>query len=207
MVSNGEGIITGDISEEYNSGTAIGLIGIVLAIFALFPTWYYVQAEVSAGEYATDGYVDIVVIDGWRGVQVYDIKSGGGTVSLASWCIPIGVFALIGFLWSAVSILRSKRSSTRSSMFFRGSIITILPLIAIIGIVVLLPHLLPENASDAVVGILEKMASSPLGGEASETYGDYLDVKMRWGLGYGSIMLIASSAIQFLGGILERRVE
>ncbi len=195
------------MDEDLNSGTAIGIIGIILAVFALFPTWYYVQADVSAGPYTTNGYVDVVVIDGWRGVQVYDIKDGGGTVSIATWCIPIGVFALVGAFWSVVGILRSKSCAVRGKMFYKSAILTIIPLLIIIGIVILLPQLVPDTASPAVVGMLNKMAAYPLGGDATESFGDYIDVKMNWGPGYGAIMLAASSIIQFLGGLLERQNE
>ncbi len=66
----------------------------------MFHTWYEISVGINAGDFETEGMIDLMSIDGINGVQI-SFPGSGGPIPIGSLVIPfsaiigIGIFLMI----------------------------------------------------------------------------------------------------------------
>lgn len=182
----------------------MGLSGKVLYLIAIFLPWYIVLANVQAGDYSTDGWVEVVRIDGMKGVQINELLSGGGLPRPVSWLpVPLGWVLLFFFIWSVISIVRARTTRSRGWKLVRGGLVILIVFGIIYFMVARLASMVPEGSPDEIKDLVGYIVQAPLGGAATKTFGIYGSVDLTWGLEIGGYMLFFSGVLQLFGGFME----
>ncbi|MCP8313771.1 MAG: hypothetical protein H3Z53_05300, partial [archaeon] len=190
-------------------GIILGIISIVLMIMALFLPWYVTTINIQSGSFSTDGNVDVLLIDGIRGVQVNLL--GEGLVQFFGLKIPFLIIILAIVLLSILDLIGMKSGKQIGRKYITGGITLLIPVIIIILFIALLASMLPSFASFGggevpveLTTISNKISSSPIIGSYSGIIGDYGDVQLSWGLGLGSYLLLIAAIVKIVGGIITR---
>ena len=187
----------------FTRGTYLGLFGKVLYLIAIFMPWYVVAASVNAGDYSTDGWVNLVTIDGLKGIQINELLTGGAIPRPVSFLpVPLSWILLFFFGWSVFSIVRARTARRRGWKFIRGGLVILIIFGVIYLMVSRLPSMVPAELGD-LREIIAYVASSPRGGMATRTFGIYGSVKLKWGVQIGGYMLFISAILQLMGGMGE----
>ncbi|MCP8320843.1 MAG: Vps62-related protein [archaeon] len=191
-------------------GIILGIISIVLVIIALILPWYLVTINIQSGPFSTDGNVDVLLIDGIRGVQVNLL--GEGLVQFFGMKIPFYIIILAIVLLSILDIIGMKSGKQIGRKYITGGITLLIPVIIIILFIALLASMLPSFASFGggevpveLTTISNQISSSPIIGSYSGSIGDYGDVQLSWGLGIGSYLLLIAAIVKIAGGIITSR--
>jgi hypothetical protein len=186
----------------FTKGTYIGLIGKIIYLIALFLPWYSLMVLVESGDYATHGWVELVHIDGIRGIQISELLTGGH-IPKSITNLPVPFMLLAFFVWSIISLFRARTARARGWKFFSGGLVILIIFIILYVLVSKLPLFIPEDSPNALKHILDYIVAYPLGGTAKQDFGDYGRVQLQWGLQAGGFMLLASAIIQLIGGVME----
>ena len=190
--------------QPANAGTGLGVVGILLFLASLFLPWYTVKGRVDNGPYATAGFVDLVQIDGLQGIVVNKILTGGtGTAPVVDMGIPIGLIFVIGAVLSLVAIARATTARQRGRRFLRGGLVTLLPLVVLLLIVNRLSGLLPSSVPAALLQIIKYIGAHPFGGEITQTFLEYQQVTLQWGMEIGGYLLVGSAVLQLVAALIE----
>jgi hypothetical protein len=188
----------------FTKGTYIGLLGKVLYLIALFLPWYSLMVSVDSGDYATHGWVELVHIDGIKGVQINELLTGGhdpkGNTFLP---IPISWLMLGFFLWSIYSIFTTRTARSRGWKFFRGGIVIIIVFVILYFLITQLPTFIPEKSPAALRSLLDYIVAYPFLGSTSQDFGAWGKVHAQWGLQVGGFLLVISAIVQIIGGFME----
>ena len=188
----------------FTKGTYVGLIGKIIYLIALFLPWYSLMVLVESGDYATHGWVELVHIDGIRGIQISELLTGGHIPkSITNLPVPFTWLLLAFFVWSIISLFRARTAHSRGWKFFRGGLVILIVFIILYVLVSKLPLFIPEDSPNALKHILDYIVAYPLGGNSKQDFGDYGSVQLQWGLQAGGYMLLASAIIQCIGGVME----
>ncbi|MCP8308434.1 MAG: Vps62-related protein [archaeon] len=188
-------------------GIILGIISIVLAIIALFLPWYSVTINIQSGPFSTQGNVDVLLIDGIKGVQVNLL--GDGLVQFFGMKIPFYIIILAIVLLSILDLIGMKSLKQIRRKYVTGGITLLIPVIIIILFMALLASMLPSFAAFGggevpveLSTISNQISSSPIIGSYSGVIGDYGFVQLSWGLGLGSYLLLIAAIIKIVGGII-----
>jgi hypothetical protein len=188
----------------FTAGTYIGLIGKVIYLIALFLPWYTLMASVDSGDYATHGWVELVHIDGIRGVQINKLLTGGHIPQGLTYLpIPISWILLCFFIWSIISIFRARTARDRGWKLFRGGIVIIIVFVILYFLITRLPYFIPDDSPNELKNLLDYIVAFPFGGDTRQTFGTYGAVHLIWGLQAGGYMLLLSAIVQLVGGFME----
>ena len=60
-----------------------------------------------------------------------------------------------------------------------------------------------EEIPETVDEMIDRLQTSPVAGSFRGKIGDIGDVELQWGLGLGSLMMLAGGLLQILGGLLS----
>jgi hypothetical protein len=180
------------------------MIGKVMYLVAIFLPWYLVHGSVDAGAYSTDGWVEIVKIDGMTGVQINELLTGGALPKPVSYLpVPLGWVLLFFFVLSIIGIFRAKTTRSRGWKFFRGGIVVVIIIAILYFMVSRLSDVLSSDAPSALTDLIGYIAQNPVGGTASQSFGDYGQVNLKWGLELGGYLLVFSAITQVIAGFME----
>ncbi|NWG09498.1 MAG: Vps62-related protein, partial [Nitrososphaerales archaeon] len=117
------------LKTKASVGIVLGIIGIVLTAMALFLPWYSVTMNIQSGPFSTDGNVDVLVIDGIRGVQVNLL--GDGLVQFFGMKIPFLIIILAIVLLSILDLIGMKSARQMGRKYITGGITILIPVIII----------------------------------------------------------------------------
>ena len=193
-------------------GSIIAIIGALIAIFAIWQPWYYLTLEVDEGDYKTDGEVTILKMDGVNGLQVNDPQSNRGLVSLFTVKLPIGVIMVSGFVFLVLDVIKAKTSGELRGRLIRSGVFRlIIPVIPILVVIVILGSIISTVASEMVEGevpeavdeMIDTLQTQPVMGYFRGDISELGNVKLRWGLGLGSAMMLVGGLLQVFGGLIS----
>ena len=196
-------------------GNILCVVGIVIAIFGLFNTWYEVSYDLSGADVLQDfeitGTADLMKIDGINGVQII-IPGQNGPTPLGTVSLPFSLLIGIGLLLMIIATIGISHSKKLGRKYVWRGIRLLIPIILLIVAILAIGSIIP---SDAVAGseaggsigeILSSISSSPLGNQKTfllSIEGVSIPLQMRWGLGLGAQLLLISGIVILMAGILE----
>ncbi len=186
-------------------GMILGLTAIILAVVGYFLPWYSVSLNIDNGPYATEGAVDVLVLNGIRGLQFNKLESGGGLVQLMGLPVAFGWILLFGTIMFFIGTIGLREASKMGKKFIGRGVKSLVPVIIIVVFIVFLGGLLATAAGDApdeissLVGII---SSRPLGGNTVEDLGEYGTADVSWGLRSGAYLLIISAVLSFISAFM-----
>ncbi len=186
-------------------GMVLGLVAIILAIVGYFLPWYTVSLNIGSGPYATGGEVDVLVLNGVRGLQFNRLESGGGLVQMMGLPVAFGWLLLFSTVIFFFGTLGLREASKMGKKFIGRGIKSLIPVIMILVFVALLSGLVMAFAGDAPdeIGALVSLISSrPMGGSTAESLGDYGTANISWGLGSGAYLLIVSAVLSLVSAVM-----
>jgi len=190
--------------QPFTKGTYVGIVGKLIYLIALFLPWYTLMVSVDSGAYTTKGWVELVHIDGIRGVQINELLTGGALPKGLSFLpVPVSWILLAFFIWSVVSILGARTAKARGWKLFRGGIVIIIVFTVLYFLITQLPAFIPEKSPAELRSLLDYIVAYPFYGDTTQTFGAYGTVHMRWGLQAGGFMLLVSAVVQIIGGFME----
>ena len=197
-------------------GNILCFVGIFIAIIGLFYNWYSVSADIDIEGYGTGGMMDLITLDGIKGMQV-SFPGSGGTMPIAAVVIPFSLIIGIGILFTiiaSIGVFKSRKLGWK--YIFRGVKI-FLPILILIIFIMALGSFIPSDsvpgvgegmdASNYVSDLFSSISSNPWDGQkeiilsVSEDVSGYINV--NWGLGLGSYLLLFGGFIILFAGILE----
>ena len=185
----------------HSIGNILCFVGIIVAIFGLFSTWYTVSADVSALTLETEGMVDIIVFNGMNGMQIY-MPTQAGAVPMGSVVFPFALIILIGFIFMVIGTVGLHLSRKLGMKYvLKGVRLMVIAVIIIVALMLIGMFTSGMPFSD----VLTAISNNPIGG----TYvlqqgfeGITGAVTFQWGLGIGVIYLIIAGIIFLVAGIL-----
>jgi hypothetical protein len=212
-----EGLQIGKILRSKSTiGVILGVLGIGLTVGAILTPWYAVKGDIQSQEIQTDGSVNIVLVDGFDGLQVNTLQEGQGLSSMFNLAIPFAIVLIISVIFSLIDIVGAKSPGGLGSKFIRSGISNLIPVILIIIFVFQLSTIVDSMDSMGGVEIgpeakdfAQKIASSPIQGDYSTSFGSYGSVALNWGLELGSYLFIGAAIVKFIAGFITRsgRIE
>lgn len=194
-------------------GNILCFIGIILAIFGLFNTWYSISYGFSGGAdietFPTSGLADLIKIDGIDGIRI-TVPGQSGPTPIGSFSLPFSLLIAIGLVFLVIASIGISKSKKLGNKYLWRGLKLVLPIIVILIAITMMGAFIPsdiasESGDDINIGnIFEGLSTSPLGGESSLTVsGTSGQIDLRWGLGFGGILLLLAGTIFIIAGILE----
>ena len=196
-------------------GNILCVVGIVIAIFGLFNTWYGVSYDLSGVDVLQDfeipGTADLMKIDGINGVQII-IPGQNGPTPLGTVSLPFSLLIGIGLLFMIIATIGISHSKKLGRKYIWRGIRLLIPIILLIVAILAIGSIIPSDAvagseADSSIGeILSSISSSPLGNQKTFLLSIEevsIPLQMRWGLGLGAQLLLISGIIILMAGILE----
>jgi hypothetical protein len=191
-------------------GNIVTIIGIIVVIIALFNSWYSVSTDISVQGFDTEGTVKLVSVDGLNGIMVNFLDPDSGPVQLGSLSLPFSLFIGIGIAYLVIATIGISNSKKLGRKYIFRGIKLIVPIILII-IIIFSIGIVIENYPIGDLGpeveqIFGSITSSPLGGQKTvylTSLGESEQISINWGLDFGGQLLILSSIMLIIAGILE----
>jgi hypothetical protein len=193
----------GDKTERI--ANVLVIVGLVIGLVSAFFPYYYAQVSASGGTLHTNGYEDIVSIDGIHGAQIYALDPDLGRVQLSSIPIPFGMLIAASIVIFVMKLIGEEEKKVGKEYLSKGfSLIT--PLIITIIVIVFLPQIMPDlntaPGQAATDMVISNVTHSPLGGQV-QSLSSYGSLQVRWGIGLGGLlMIIAATLVAFAGWLM-----
>ena len=197
-------------------GNIICIVGIIVAIFGLFNQWYAISADIDIPDKISTGLVDLIVIDGIKGIQVNLLDSSGSLSQFGNFALPFSFLIGIGlvfFILGTIGISKSNKLGKKSIL--RGLRLLVYVIIILIGVMIIgsLAGMAGLEANNylGVSGIFDSISNQPFGGVQTLSY-DFADagtgsVFVKWGLGFGGQLLLIACLLLIISGVLEMSVN
>ena len=193
-------------------GIVLGVLGFIAAAAALFLPWYVVTANIQTGPFSTQGDVEMLTVDGLRGVQVNLLDENEGLVQFFGLGIPFFIIFLAGVILGFLDLVGMKSAKQIGRKHVISGILTPIPVIVILLFMFQLASLIQVFAgamwsgevANELVTIADQLSSKPLLGSYYRIIGDYGTVRLSWGLGMGSYLFVAAAVVKIVGGSLAR---
>ena len=192
------------------ASNALALAALVLGLVAVFMPYYVVSLSIDSPYLDTEGFQDVLLIDGARGLSVNTLDPEAGLVQLTALPIPLSVLLLTPLIFLLLGTIGASDAKIARKYLTRG-IMMLLPVVIILAVIASLSSLY-VYFQEEVTGvedakeIFDVVAASPFAG-SEEVYlpesGETAEV--RWGLGIGGYMLIVTSVLLFVAAILRFR--
>jgi len=191
-------------------GNVVTIIGIIVVFFALFNSWYSVSTDISVQGFDTEGTVKLVSVDGLDGIMVNFLDPNSGPVQLGSLSLPFSLFIGIGLAYLVIATIGISNSKKLGRKYIFRGIKLLVPIIFIIIVILSIGFVIgsyPLGELDpGVEQIFGSVTSSPLGGQKTvylTSLGESEQISIKWGLDLGGQLLIISSILLIIAGIIE----
>jgi hypothetical protein len=193
-------------------GNILCFVGIIIAIFGLFGTWYTVSADINIDLYPTSGLTDIITLNGINGMQIF-MPSLYGPVPMGSVVFPFAFIVLIGFIFLIIATVGIPNSDKLGFKYiFKGVrliVIVVVLVVALMAIGSIADMGGSQGGMDSdnfITGLLNEISNNPAGGTYSAQ--DFIpevtgDISFQWGLGQGAIYLVIAGIVLIASGFLE----
>ena len=190
------------------AANALAIIALVLGVVSVFLPYYVVSLNIDSSTLTTEGFQDILIIDGTHGLRVNTLDQGAGLVQLTALPLPLSVILLTPLIFLVVGTIGVSDKKIAFKLLTRG-IMMMLPVIIILAVVASLSSLyvyFPAEVSgveDAKL-IFDAVSSSPFSGSESVYMSDLgEDADIRWGLGLGGYLLLVTGALLLVAAIMR----
>jgi hypothetical protein len=197
----------GGANAKKTAGLALSIAAMAIALIAFFLPWYAVSISVDSGAFATGGPADILVIDGFHGLQLNMLDAGAGMGQVFSAPVPFVWLMLFGLLLFVLSTVGVRESRKMGSRFVGRGVGAIMPVIMILVVVISMNSIISATVVDkspSEIGeILDAMSGNPVFGSTRQSFGDYGAARLTWGLGSGAYLLILAGILYIIAGILQ----
>ncbi|MCX8150259.1 MAG: hypothetical protein N3D85_01970 [Candidatus Bathyarchaeota archaeon] len=216
MVQKG-GLLVGKFLRGRGSiGLILGIVAIVLNIFALFLPWYTITAVSQSGPLAQQGGATLMNMDGINGVTVKMFMGAGGSDSTSGYTtlfttqMPFAIAFGAGLILLALDVIGIKSGKSLGKKLMIGTVSSLLPLILILLFISQLGALAPlasglfpgQTIPTAVENMLSAIARSPIQGTSSEVFPIIGVTTVTWGLGIGAYLFIVAAVLKLVGGLI-----
>jgi len=193
-------------------GNLLFIAGIIIAFLSLIYPWYGITASSTSSIYNTEGFIDILIIDGLQGISL-NLPDATGPTPLGSALIPFSLLISIGIIFTIIKTLGVKESFKLGKSYMYQGIKLLMPiiiiLISIVLISVIVNDMIPEEAQESpAASIFDDVAASPFGGSSInsiDSTGENL--QLDWGIQTGGILLFLSGLMLLISGIIERKAK
>ncbi len=192
-------------------GVVLGIVGIILTVGAIISPWYSVLGDIQSEEIRTEGAVNLILIDGFNGLQVNTLQEGQGLNPVFNLAIPLAIVMLVSVIFSVLDIFGSKGSKHLGSKFIRSGISNLVPVVVIIIFILQLGTLL--NSVSTIGGFevgpeirdfADQISTTPIQGEYATSIQSYGTIDLTWGLELGSYLFIGAFIVKLLAGAITR---
>ena len=192
-------------------GNILCIIGIIIAIFGLFNSWYAVSTNINVEGFETAGMVKMISVDGIDGVKINFFDPSSGPVQLGSLAIPFSLFIGIGLVFLVLATVGISSSKKLGRKYITRGIKLLIPVVIILVIIMELGaipfgSIAGGGADETVEEILRSISSSPVSGQMTIPVSDSGvsgQIALRWGLGLGGQLLLVAAIVLSIAGIME----
>ena len=191
-------------------GILLRTLGFALTVAAAFLPWYTLKADIRTTLVSTEGIVDLLVIDGLKGVQV-NLLYRGGLTPFFGFQVPFGLLLLAGIVTSVLDTIGAENARSLGNKYIVSGVAFFIVLGVLLALISQVTSLLPSLASSfgaqlppETLEMAEVVARQPFQGESYYQMGDLGAVSLYWGLDLGAYALITSAVLSVMGGILVR---
>ncbi len=199
------------------AGLAVGLLGLVITLAALFLPWYSVTATSQNGVFSGPTAVPLMSIDGVHGLSVNlltgpNADSSSGLTSFASAQFPFAILFAVGIGLLLLDVIGVKSGKKLGRKFIFSAIFSLLPFVFIYAFVAYLPNLVPlassllggQSIPPEATQLVSSVASNPIGGSASQTFPVVGATTVVWGFGIGAYLFLAAAIVRIVSGFVMR---
>jgi len=198
-----------DGTDSKSIGNILCIVGIIVALIALFLPWYVITTDIGVAGYETKGMANMMTIDGINGVQI-QIPGLTGPMPMGSIILPFSLFIAIGLVFMILTTIGIAHSKKLGRKYLARGVRLFLPVFFII-IALLMLGMIPfesmvETGSAYVdVGeIFSAISSSPSGGNTLVSIPEVGgEITFQWGFGLGGILLVVAGICMVIAGALE----
>ncbi len=192
------------------ASNSLALIALVLGVIAVFLPYYTVSLSIDSPYLTTEGWQDVLVIDGMSGLRVNTLDPEVGLVQLTALPIPLSILLITPLIFLLLGTIGVSDGKIARKYLTRG-IVMLLPVIIILGIIATLSSLyvyFPAEVTgvEDAKAVFDTVSASPFTGsqdvylpESGET------AQVRWGLGIGGYLLIVTSVLLLIAAVLRFR--
>jgi len=192
------------------ASNSLALIALVIGVIAVFLPYYMVSMSIDSPYLTTEGFQDILVIDGMNGLMINTLDPEVGLVQLTALPIPLSILLITPLIFLLLGTIGVSDAKIARKYLTRG-IVMLLPVIIILLVIASLSSLyvyFPEEVTgvDDAKEVFDIVAASPFSGsedvylpESGET------AQVRWGLGIGGYLLIVTSVLLLIAAALRFR--
>lgn len=195
-------------------GIILGIVGLILYLFAMILPWYIVRGNIQTKTMQTLGETDLILIDGLNGLRINTLQSDQGLAQLFGIGIPFAIIFVANVILTVFDIIGVEKARNLSRKYIISGIITLIPVMIILIFITQLAGLIPQFAGafsggtplpTEVEQMARSMSSSPILGSYAGTLDAYGKIYVWWGLGIGSYLFIAAAIMKFVAGVVARR--
>jgi len=195
--------------NKHSLGNLLFFIGLAIALVGLFLPWYGMSAQITVGEYNTEGFVDFLQIDGLKGVQI-TYPGANGPIAVGSFILPFAILIGIGIIFTLFKTVGIHEGRRLGRIYIWRGVALTLPFIILIVVIFslgsIIPSMIPnDSGGKEILGLFSSLSQSPFGGSESipiTEMGVTGSVNLIWGLGSGGFLLITAGIIVICSGIL-----
>lgn len=187
-------------------GNILTIVGVGFAIVSLFHPWYSISLDVDAGDFKTDGMVEVVSISGEDGVLVNTLESNSGMIQVFAFPLPFSFIIGLGLFFLILGTIGVQKSTKLGRKYLVAGIKLALPILIILIFVAQASKLIgmvPVELDEESEDLVDTVSSTPWEGEETSDVGDYGTAHVKWGIEEGGWYLLSAGALLFVAGILE----
>ena len=188
-------------------GNIILILSIFIAVMGLFYTWYSVTADLDVDGYSTSKPVEILSIDGIRGVKINLLDPTKGSVEIGSFIFPFSLILGIGLLLFIIGTMGIDKSRKLGRKYIIHGIKLLAPILILVLMLASIKFFIYQidSAPSTFREIIDALSTSPLNGDTIITVNDNSltgEITLQWGIALGGYLLLLSGVMMIISGLL-----
>jgi hypothetical protein len=195
-------------SSSFSIWLFVGILSTAIIFAGIMSPWYAVSGSIESDEVVTDGPVELMSIDGMRGLQINTLQKGAGMSTVFAVIIPVGLLLLAGVIFTITDIIGASSGKKLGAKYLFGGIGPLISFILVIAAVASISSILPsvepmfgDGIPPETEGLIAGVAASPLGSAYQGPFGDYAMLDIQWGMGIGAYLMLIGGIIRIIAGI------
>ncbi|MCD6530511.1 Vps62-related protein [Candidatus Bathyarchaeota archaeon] len=196
------------VKSRASLGISLRVVGLALTMVAAFLPWYTLKAGIQTSLVSTEGVVNLLVVDGLRGVQV-NLLDRGRLTPFLGFQAPFGLLLLAGIVISVLDMIGAEDAGSLGNRYIVSGIAFFILFGVLFALISQVISTLPSLASSfetqlppESLEIARTVARQPFQGEAFYSMGGLGSIYLYWGLDIGAYALMLSAALSVVGGAL-----
>lgn len=188
-------------------GNILLILSLILATIGLFYTWYSVTTDINIDGYSTSKPVEILSIDGIKGVQINLFDPARGSIGIGSFILPFSLIIGIGltiFIIGTIGINKSRKLGIKYIIHGLKLLSPMLILVLLLfGIRFFVYQI--DSAPLMFEDIIDALSRSPIHGNTIITVNNESisgEISLQWGISLGGYLLLLSGVIMIISGLL-----